>query len=246
MSPGTLTAQRMSAAVASDPQFAVPKRPKLVDGLAIVALERGLLVEGGPERQLLRGAASRRLLPELLGLLDGTRDVVALAAQLEDETPTRIAQAVNLLYGCGLIEAGEPGGVREPTETATFLSRTVDSTRANRNADEALTRLAAAHVPVAGPSALAARLVDELTAAGVGRAEVLTDPARPAPGATLVVGVVTSAEDEHGLAALDARCAHRGNAVGCASGARATASTSDRASSAASPPATAASRALTA
>nr|BFE86240.1 hypothetical protein GCM10020093_088410 [Planobispora longispora] len=61
--PSLIPAEAMSHAVAFDPQFRMPRRPRLVPGLVTLPLPDGLLVEGTPTRQALRGAAARTLIP---------------------------------------------------------------------------------------------------------------------------------------------------------------------------------------
>lgn len=208
MSANALTAERMAVAVRTDPQFRVPERPKLVEGLAMVPLETGLLLEGGPERQLLRGEASVTLLPALLALLDGTRNVQELTEALPGETGNRVGKAISLLYGCGLLEEGRFDQAALPARTdaqgATFLSRIVDSTRVNRNAGEAIARLSEAAVPVVAPGSLGPRLVAELERTGVGDPHLLARPEDLDRAATLAVGIAIDAEDEQILGRLDA------------------------------------------
>lgn len=177
--PRLISAETMARAVETDPQFRPPRLPKLVDGLVIVPLESGLLVEGGPERQVFRGRAASELLPQLLPLLDGTRDPDALAEALGHDAPDAARKAVALLYTCGLVEEGEGAGAIDPEvgpEAIAFISRQVDSTRINRNAAEAIARLRAAEVALLGDPESVALLATELAAAGirVGDAPTLT------------------------------------------------------------------------
>lgn len=206
MSPaGTLSAERIAAAARTDPQLSVPRRPRLVDGLVVVALEQGLLVEGGAERQLFRGAASRTLLPRLLPLLDGSRGLDELAVALPDESLSRLDKAVALLYACGLLEEGG-GATSSAPEVATFVSRHVDTTRANRHAAQALDRLARARVELRGPATLVASLGDELERAGIGEVVPGNGPL-PSAATTLVVAAVEGEEPRERLEALDVACA---------------------------------------
>jgi len=201
----------MAAAVAGDPQFVLPVRPRWVDGLVQVPVERGLLVEGGPERQVLRGAAATALLPRLIPLLDGTRDIAAVAGEvgLRDAL---VRQAVSLLYSCGLLEdgadpdAGAAEGHPVAHDVLRFLSRQVDGTRANRSAGGAVARLARARVVVLGRGPLAARLAEDARATGVADVAQASGLGALDAEVALVVAVVAPGEDR-ALVALDDRCA---------------------------------------
>ncbi|GIH75825.1 TOMM precursor leader peptide-binding protein [Planobispora longispora] len=168
--PSLIPAEAMSHAVAFDPQFRMPRRPRLVPGLVTLPLPDGLLVEGTPTRQALRGAAARTLIPRLLPELDGRRDIDGLAADL-DLPPAHLHQAVSLLYTCGMLEdaAGPamPEGTPEPS--AVFLSRSIDSSRVNVSGGEAARRLAAARVALAvADTRLAAAVRRALLDGGIG------------------------------------------------------------------------------
>src|SRR5690242_17626492 len=132
MSTGGFSAERIAAAFAGDEQLNAPERPRLVDGLVRLAVPEGLMFEGAPERQLLRGRAARDFLPALLRELDGSRSVEELADALGERGPDRVRKAVALLYACGLLEDGDQP-VPGPADTARWLSRTLDATRVNRS-----------------------------------------------------------------------------------------------------------------
>jgi hypothetical protein len=55
-------------------------RPQVRSGLAVVPAPHGLIVEGSTRRHLLTGRAATEVLPRLLPLLDGTRDLAAVQA----------------------------------------------------------------------------------------------------------------------------------------------------------------------
>jgi hypothetical protein len=166
-----LSAGAMAAAVAWDPQFTLPARPRLLDHLVVIPLADGLVVEGTGERQVLRGKAATELIPDLLRLLDGTHGIDDLATTL-GRPRQHIHAAVALLYACGLLEDAEqapawPGGVAP--EVAAVLGRHLDTTRVNRSVGAALTRLAAARVVIVAESTAARSLAGSLRRAGVGQ-----------------------------------------------------------------------------
>ncbi|MHC3394134.1 nitroreductase family protein [Streptomyces lavendulocolor] len=171
-----ISAEEMRRAVAQDPQFNAPLRPALCRGLVVVPFTDGILVEGGPTRQILRGAATRELIPRVLPLLDGTRDVAGVAEQA-DVPVQHIQQVVALLYTCGLLEEGvdtvDSDSSVADGPTAMFWSRSLDSTRVNRSAAEVVRRLGAMHVVIVADSGVGAGLRDSLLRNGVGRVELV-------------------------------------------------------------------------
>ncbi|MGV9596707.1 TOMM precursor leader peptide-binding protein [Streptosporangium sandarakinum] len=178
--PSLVPAEAMSHAVATDPQFRMPRRPRLVPGLVTLPLPDGLLVEGTPTRQALRGTAARDLVPRLLPELDGRREAAELAADL-GLSPAHLHQAVSLLYTCGMLEDAAGPAVPEgtPEPVATFLTRSIDSSRVNVSGGEAVRRLAASEVALAVADPVLAGAVRRLLlAAGVGTVRPWTgDPA---------------------------------------------------------------------
>lgn len=167
---GQLSATHMAYAVATDPQFRAPERPCLVPGLVQVLLPDGLAFLGtGHRHSALRGRTAISLIPRLLASLDGTRTVAELAAMHADVAESTISACVSLLYVSGLLQDGPAGTDVEliPSEVAGYLGRNLDTTRVNRNLDEACERLAQTRVLIAGPEPLAVLLGAELAVAGV-------------------------------------------------------------------------------
>ncbi|MEC4020247.1 hypothetical protein [Streptomyces sp. H27-D2] len=204
-----VSAEDMRRAVAQDPQFNAPVRPALCRGLVVVPFTGGLLIEGGPTRQVLRGAATRELIPNLLPLLDGTRDAVEVAG--EAGVPVQhVEQALALLYTCGLLEEGAAAASPAvDTPAAVFLSRNLDSTRVNRNASEVLERLRSTRVAVSCEGETGALLQESLVAAGF--AHVSQGPGVPEGEPDLVVAVGVGAGTD--LRAVGQWCAARGTAM---------------------------------
>ncbi|MCX4731503.1 nitroreductase family protein [Streptomyces sp. NBC_01363] len=201
-----VSAEDMRRAVAQDPQFNAPVRPALCRGLVVVPFTDGILVEGGPTRQVLRGAATRELIPNLLPLLDGTRDAAEVAG-LADVPVQHVEQALALLYTCGLLEegasAGDPAG---DTPAAVFLSRNLDSTRVNRNASEVLQRLRSTRVTVIGDGETGALLRQSLIAAGFTQVSQGSDTPEGEPDFVVAVGDGVETD----LRAVGRWCAARG------------------------------------
>ncbi|THA46552.1 nitroreductase family protein [Streptomyces sp. A1136] len=172
-----ISAEEMRRAVAQDPQFSAPKQPALCRGLVVVPFSDGILVEGAPTRQVLRGAAARDLTARLLPLLDGARTVTQLAEQMV--VPVQhIEQVIALLYTCGLLEegAGNTAVMAADGAAAIFWSRSLDSTRVNRNAIEAMQRLNGTRVAVVTNGDVGEGLRDTLLASGFGDVELVASP----------------------------------------------------------------------
>ncbi|GID91977.1 nitroreductase family protein [Amorphoplanes digitatis] len=207
---GRMSAATMAHVVAADPQFQVPVRPCLVPGLVRVALDDGMAFVGSGNRQsALRGRTATTLIPRLLPALDGTRTVEELAALHTDVSERTIRACVSLLYISGLLQDG-PAGAEVgliPNEVVGYLGRNLDTTRVNRNRNEACERLAQARVLIAGPESLTGRLRAELTASGVD-AHPWTGPAESIGAGDLVVAVDDG--DAAALAELDDACRRAG------------------------------------
>lgn len=161
MAEHVLDAVAMARAVLSDPQFSFPTLPRTVPGLVTVPTSTGVIVDGGPARQAFQGASAKHL-PLVMGLLDGTRDVDAVAAA------AGLARAeawpiLSLLYSTGLVEEAQgDAAVDHDDPSACFLSRSIDTTRVNRNGTEALERLRRSVVGVVSTEARWAERVARL------------------------------------------------------------------------------------
>ncbi|MEU8581317.1 SagB family peptide dehydrogenase [Streptomyces abikoensis] len=211
-----ISAQDMHRAVTTDPQFTAPRRPALCQGLVQLPIEGGLLVEGTPTRQILRGTATRDLIPKLLPLLDGTHDQAEIA-EIAGVPMEHVAQVVALLYTCGLLEEGDPSGTHPADQAeagsaaahaARYWSRSLDSTRVNRSTSEVLDRLRDTRVAIAGDAALGGLVGELLLAAGMVRAAQVDAslfegaPSGDTPVPDLVIALTEdSATSLHGIAA---------------------------------------------
>jgi hypothetical protein len=146
-------------------------RPRLCDGLVILPAAGGLLIEGGPRRHLLTGAAAASVVRKMLPLLDGQHTLGRLAAA-QDLPAGRVQQAVRLLDQCGLLEEGAslpPGALSPAPDVALSLSRHVNVTRVRRRAGALAAALADSAVLLTAPPAIARPVADDLRAAGVGQ-----------------------------------------------------------------------------
>jgi SagB-type dehydrogenase family enzyme len=143
-------------------------------GLAVAPLNDGLLIEGGPSRQVLTGSAASSLLPRLLPLLDGQRSGEEIRAQLS-LGPVQFDRVVSLLGKRALLEWVRPERAAGcgAEHVASYLSRTLNITEDHRSADDLADELASATVLIAAPPLLARPIAADLSETGVGTAIVL-------------------------------------------------------------------------
>jgi SagB-type dehydrogenase family enzyme len=136
-----ITAQQMGLAVLNDPQFKLPEKSKFSEYFTLIPhKEDGLIIDGGIEKQLLRGNATKTLIPELIPLLDGTRTILELSKELPEYTPRIIYEAVALLYTRGVIQEGYQE-MDSASPYVPYLERFIDGTRINNSAGQAINRL---------------------------------------------------------------------------------------------------------
>lgn len=146
MGNNVLQAEAMGIATLGDPQFKLPLRPAIAPGLVVLPTDHGLLVEGGPARQLFGGDAGGDL-RSVWSALDGSRGIsdVALSTNLEER---RVHSITSLLYASGLLEdasdAPEVTGFDE--QALLFMRRSIDSSRVNISGAHAASRLQRASV----------------------------------------------------------------------------------------------------
>src|SRR5450756_129675 len=161
-----LSAVQLATATANDPQFRLPERPCLVEGLVLAWTATGLLVEGTGTRRALSGKSAQQILPGLLPLLDGTRALPELA-ELTQLDEARIHAVLLLLYSCGMLQEGpHPEPARRDAAYA-LLSRLLDTTRVNASVAEAQTRLETTTAIVVAPEPFAGTLTAHLRASGM-------------------------------------------------------------------------------
>lgn len=205
MSENFLSAAQMDRAVAADPQFQLPERPRLVKGLIRVRDGNTLIVEGGPSRQAFRGRTATNLLPRLMDGLDGQRTVTDLAGVLGG-TPTDTRSMLALLYSTGLLEdtapqPAEAAAIGEPCPVApalSYLSRSLDTTRVNTTAEGAMSRLGRAVVVLASAEThgeFSRELAKLLEAEHVGRVVLMNKGELPRD-TTLLLSIGTGAHLE--------------------------------------------------
>ncbi|MFB7598715.1 hypothetical protein [Streptomyces sp. NPDC056160] len=161
---------------------------RLRRGLTVVPTDHGLVVEGVGRRHLFGGAAAKDVLPRLFTLLDGSRDLAAVAAGLGVDAD-QVTAVLDMLADRGLLEPAPAGPVAAEETVADHLSRTGPVAAAAGGSANALARLAVSRVVLTGPAAVTGRITDDLRACGVGDITVVPhgDPLPAGPASLLVV-----------------------------------------------------------
>jgi hypothetical protein len=177
--------------------------PALRRGLAIVPVDNGLIVEGGPRRQRFEGAAATDLLPRLLPLLDGssTRSELMEQAGLPEH---HLAQVLDLLAARGLLESGTGD---EGDATDEYLSRTLPVGSIYRSGRSLRQHLNEQTVLIAAPAPLRDGIAADLEDSGIGSVGPFDE--RIPPDCSLVV----VCDDGELLERVIERCAPHGIAV---------------------------------
>ncbi|QSB04080.1 hypothetical protein [Natronoglycomyces albus] len=159
-----------------------PRHPLLAPGLAIVAEPGLILIEGGPRRVRISGAASTAILASLLPLLDGHSSPAQLASQL-DVPLDHVTTLLDALRQRGLLVTGP--GEASPDAATAFVARHLSVTGAHDHPTAVAQALNKQELFIAAPSEIFARLRTDAIKAGMGRVSDLGEP--PATSNALVI-----------------------------------------------------------
>lgn len=138
----------------------LPVLPYLKPWYRVTRDDDRLLLEYAQSVVVLEGAAVARLLPALLPLLDGTRDVATLASEIGGDVEPAVRNAVGVLATHGALTEGPP----EPALAAAALAATSVRGRSPAEVREALSSRS---VALRGDSPLADAIAHLLRASGV-------------------------------------------------------------------------------
>lgn len=197
-----------------DPAFSVPDRPRLLPGLVVVSVEKGLLVEGGERRQVFRGQAASTWLPRLVSMLASSGGGAGWStARLADSlglATRQVNDAVALLYAAGLLDnepedgkaAGDSG---VPSSTAEWVSRLMDTSRLHRSREDVVASIADSRVHVCSSPGPAAALGLLLRLHGL-----RTTSEESNSDLVIVLGI--GRDDPKALVRVEADCVRRGAA----------------------------------
>jgi bacteriocin biosynthesis cyclodehydratase domain-containing protein len=141
----------------------VVERPLLPPWYRVAELDHALVLEYGQAVVRLDGAAAKKLVPQLLPLLDGTRSVDELVACLGERIRPAVVHALTLLERHGVLRDGtaEPDGVDT-------VARLLAASGPQRSESELGRVLAAARVAVAGTGRPAEEAARALRGTGIG------------------------------------------------------------------------------
>jgi hypothetical protein len=176
----------------------------VVEGLVFLQASYGFLVDGGPRTELFTGRAALELIPRLVPLLDGTRQVKEIAAAL-DVVPGDVLRAVELMRERGLLDVASASAVGHSGSSPmrVFLRRSLPGGRG----EPVYQRLQGSRVCVAGTARLADVLADMLRQSGVGAvdriADVMAEFCAPNPGDAADLVICVRADGESGLPVYD-------------------------------------------
>jgi len=186
---------RPSTAAQAPPH--VPARPQLKPWYRLVETGETVVLEHAQAVLVFEGRAARRLLPSLLALLDGTRTVEEIVAELGEEAAAGVEHALSLLADKRLLLDGprlaavDPSGMLETVELLASLG-------AESTPDEIRAALAEARVSVFGSGEAAPFLATLLRDSGVGSVDRggWPDAEAPAGAGAAPFAVVAPARDE--------------------------------------------------
>jgi SagB-type dehydrogenase family enzyme len=156
----------------------LPERLRILRDVTIVALEKGILIDGLGRPEIIQGPLAQTILPELLSLLDGRHTF----AELENAFPAipseYLRTAVLTLNEWGLIEPADNAPAFHPanSETMSFFRRQISTAGLESNAYAACSVLHEAKVLLVSPGQAerqAESLARQLRETGVGRVDLL-------------------------------------------------------------------------
>jgi bacteriocin biosynthesis cyclodehydratase domain-containing protein len=151
----------------------LPALPYLAPWYRVVQAEDKVVLEHGQRIVVLEGGATRRLVPAVLALLDGTRTVDEIVGTLGRPSRPAVENVLEVLAGQGLLVDGPPLPGDEPRPfadaAALLASLSPGSPTVRRGAvADAAGALRRCSVGVAGDSAAAAEVARLLRVSGVG------------------------------------------------------------------------------
>jgi bacteriocin biosynthesis cyclodehydratase domain-containing protein len=174
----------------------IPTRPMLKPWYRVLIGPGRILLEFRGTLAALEGGATERLVPALLTLLDGTRTIDEIVAELGEAVERATRLALEALANAGALTEGPPlpASVPRPvTEAAAFIAAASPS---GSGPAQVLDRLAESRVGVLGDPALGAEVAGLLRDCGVGSADRI-DHARPCALPELDLVLAIDAASEH-------------------------------------------------
>lgn len=143
--------------------------PRLCRGLVIVPADGGLLVEGTGRRSRLTGTTATALLPQVLPLLDGTREMASVAVDAGLDHAA-VMKMITVLDDCGVLEwpvSATPAPQGGDPHVAAYFSRTIAETGGLDCTEDVAAALASAAVLLVADELTAIPMAEDLTETGV-------------------------------------------------------------------------------
>jgi len=190
----------MAHALSTDPQLSMPEHPRFIDGIVTAKFGAGVVFDGCSRRQVLRGGSAHFVVDRLLPLLDGTRTIDEIHAELPALSRAQVFQALALLTTQGLLESGAVPAAQdrddhhshfEKLDTRLWLGRVADRVGVVANGEEALLRLDHVRlVVVCEAGDVWNQLRADLTAGGISQLDRIDFGELPSSDFDMIVAVV--------------------------------------------------------
>lgn len=131
-------------------------RHRLAHGVRAIPHKDGIALLGGPVPDLYTGYGLRKLLSQVLPLLNGTHTVAQIEEHCPDLNPRHIRDLIGSLFMSGLLRCGPADDLTSDMDT--YLDRMVGSTGVFRSGSQAAQRLRAARLGIVAPPPVLQRL----------------------------------------------------------------------------------------
>lgn len=161
-----------------------PSKPKVIEDLDVFEMPDGLGMQfrGLSNPVVIKGLLASTLLPQLLPLLDGTRDLSAVTRDLPNDTDFNdIASLLMNLFMRGIIIEDEAIDLKVDNSASdierrqrSFWSRRLGVTRFNRTSSEVSSKIKTAKILLIAEGLLGARVFDLLGICGFQDIELIT------------------------------------------------------------------------
>jgi SagB-type dehydrogenase family enzyme len=156
-------------------EMRLPVRPRFVSDLLAIPVGTGIHLIGA-DPLTLGGASATWVIEDLAPLLDGTRTVASLLAEVSDVSESSLLDVLHLLHMHGMLEEGEDVSAPQWRVEITrrfgpqmeYFSRYLRVTGHCRNRFQAQRALLGARVNIAGDPAWTPLLARQLASSGVG------------------------------------------------------------------------------
>ncbi|MCY7783841.1 hypothetical protein MOB06_13755, partial [Bacillus sp. S20C3] len=102
-----MSAEQVGHAAYFDPNFRLPKKPRLIASLQMIPDQDSLLFHGTEHLQVLKGNAVTRFLPNLIPFLNGSYTIKDIMAKFDQYSPRDISNILSLLFMRGLLDDAE-------------------------------------------------------------------------------------------------------------------------------------------